>query len=115
MLPKPPLRELGADPATGRPVVIKDGFYGTYITDGTTNRTIPKSYTVESIDPQTAFDLLAQKRAQGPTKRRPRRTSASSAKKTTTKKSTTRKTASTKKAATKKAATTEAMAAKAEA
>ena len=113
--PKPPLRELGADPATGRPVVIKDGFYGTYITDGTTNRTIPKSYTVESIDPQTAFDLLAQKRAQGPTKRRPRRTSASSAKKTTTKKSTTRKTASTKKAATKKAATTEAMAAKAEA
>ncbi|MBQ5557104.1 MAG: type I DNA topoisomerase [Aeriscardovia sp.] len=98
--PKPPLRELGADPATGRPVVIKDGFYGTYITDGITNRTIPKSYTVESLDPQTAFDLLAQKRAQGTTKRRSRRTSTSSVKKTGAKKLPTRKTASTKKAVT---------------
>ncbi|MFR0589774.1 type I DNA topoisomerase [Bifidobacterium apri] len=93
---KPPLRELGNDPETGKPVTIKDGFYGAYITDGETNRTLPKQYTPESIDPQEAFRLLAEKRAAGPTKRRTRRTSKSSAKSTTTKKTTTRKTAAKK-------------------
>lgn len=96
---KPPLRELGADPETGKPVVIKDGFYGAYITDGETNRTLPKQYTPESIDPQDAFALLAQKRAQGPTKRRTRATSGTkktAARKTTAKKTTSKKT-STKK------------------
>ncbi|MEK0306032.1 type I DNA topoisomerase [Bifidobacterium favimelis] len=66
---KPPLRELGADPDTGRPVTIKDGFYGTYITDGETNRTLPKQYTPESIRPEEAFRLLAEKRAAGPSTR----------------------------------------------
>lgn len=69
---KPPLRELGNDPETGKPVVIKDGFYGAYITDGETNRTLPKQYTPDSIDPSEAFDLLAQKRAAGPVKRKKR-------------------------------------------
>lgn len=67
---KPPLRELGPDPENGRPVVIKDGFYGAYITDGETNRTLPKQFTPESVDPQEAFRLLAEKRAAGPVKRR---------------------------------------------
>ena len=83
---KPPLRELGADPETGKPVVIKDGFYGAYITDGETNRTLPKQYTPESIDPQDAFALLAQKRAAGPVKRKKRATK--SAAKSTAKKAT---------------------------
>ena len=105
---KPPLRELGADPETGKPVVIKDGFYGAYITDGETNRTLPKQYTPESIDPQEAFALLAQKRAAGPVKRKKRTTAKSAAKstakktsskKSTVAKSTTRKT--TKSAAAK--------------
>ena len=78
---KPPLRELGADPETGKPVVIKDGFYGAYITDGETNRTLPKQYTPESVDPQVAFELLAQKRAAGPVKRK-KRTTKSAAKST---------------------------------
>lgn len=101
---KPPLRELGADPETGKPVVIKDGFYGAYITDGETNRTLPKQYTPESIDPQDAFALLAQKRAAGPVKRKrsaAKSTAKSSAKKSTAKKSTAKKT-STKKTASKK-------------
>lgn len=101
---KPPLRELGADPETGKPVVIKDGFYGAYITDGETNRTLPKQYTPESIDPQDAFALLAQKRAAGPVKRKrsaAKSTAKSSAKKSTAKKSTAKKT-SAKKTASKK-------------
>lgn len=97
---KPPLRELGADPETGKPVVIKDGFYGAYITDGETNRTLPKQYTPESIDPQDAFALLAQKRAAGPVKRK-KSAAKSSAKKSTAKKSTAKKT-STKKTTAKK-------------
>ncbi|KAB5605517.1 type I DNA topoisomerase [Bifidobacterium jacchi] len=77
---KPPLRELGPDPETGKPVTIKDGFYGAYITDGETNRTVPKQYTPESIEPAEAFRLLAEKRAAGPAKRRTRKAAGSSAK-----------------------------------
>ena len=100
---KPPLRTLGNDPETGKPVTIKDGFYGAYITDGETNRTLPKQYTPESIDPQEAFRLLAEKRAAGPSKRRTRRGASKSGSKTTAKKTTAKK--STAKTATKKTAT----------
>ncbi len=66
-------------------MTIKDGFYGAYITDGETNRTLPKQYAPESIEPAEAFRLLAEKRAQGPSKRRRkasggRKTSAKSTK-----------------------------------
>ncbi|MDQ1402273.1 MAG: topoisomerase [Actinomycetota bacterium] len=64
----PPLRELGDDPASGAPIVIKDGRFGPYITDGKVNVTVPKSEQVESISPQRAAELLAEKRAKGPTK-----------------------------------------------
>ncbi|MCH9276055.1 type I DNA topoisomerase [Bifidobacterium amazonense] len=94
---KPPLRELGPDPETGKPVTIKDGFYGAYITDGETNRTVPKQYTPESIEPAEAFRLLAEKRAAGPAKKRTRKTTAKSA---TAKKAT----SSAKKTATRKSA-----------
>lgn len=96
---KPPLRELGEDPESGKPVVIKDGFYGAYITDGITNRTLPKQYTPESIEPQVAFELLAQKRAAGPVKRK-----RTAAKKTATKKTAAKKTAAKKPAAKKSTA-----------
>ena len=96
---KPPLRELGEDPESGKPVVIKDGFYGAYITDGVTNRTLPKQYTPESIEPQVAFELLAQKRAAGPVKRK-----RAAAKKTSTKKTAAKKTAAKKPAAKKSTA-----------
>lgn len=100
---KPPLRELGPDPDNGKTVTIKNGFYGAYITDGETNRTLPKQYTPESIEPAEAFRLLAEKRAAGPTKRRGRgRTS--SAKKATAKKGTTAKKTTTKAGAAKASA-----------
>lgn len=73
---KPPLRELGVDPETQKQVAIKEGFYGAYITDGETNRTLPKQYAPESIEPAEAFRLLAEKRAQGPSKRRGRKGAA---------------------------------------
>ena len=63
---KPPLRDLGNDPNTGKHVTIKDGRFGAYITDGETNRTVPRQYTPESIAPEDAFRLLAEKRAAGP-------------------------------------------------
>lgn len=97
---KPPLRELGNDPDTGKPVTIKDGFYGAYITDGETNRTLPKQYTPESIEPQEAFRLLAEKRAAGPAKRRARRSAA----KTTAKRTTAKKPAAKGKSTAKKTA-----------
>jgi len=89
-----PLRELGQDPATDKPVVIKDGRFGPYITDGQTNVTVPRSEDPATISAERAFELLADKRAKGPAKKR-------TTKKTTAKKATTKK-ATTKKAAAKK-------------
>ena len=65
---KPPLRELGPDPESGEPIVIKDGRYGPYATDGTTNASLPKGVEVESVTLERAADLLADRRAKGPTK-----------------------------------------------
>lgn len=66
----PPLRELGTDPVSGKPVVVKDGRFGPYVTDGETNRTLPRDVTPESITPERAVELLAEKRAAGPATRR---------------------------------------------
>lgn len=78
---KPPLKEFGTDPNSEKPVVLKDGRFGPYVTDGTTNATLRKDDTVEGITAERAFQLLAEKRAKGPVK-----------KKTTTRKTTARKT-----------------------
>ena len=96
-----PLRELGQDPATEKPVVIKDGRFGPYITDGQTNVTVPRSEDPATISAERAFELLADKRAKGPAKKRTTR--KTTAKKATTKKAATAKTATAKKAATKTA------------
>ena len=100
-----PLRELGQDPATDKPVVIKDGRFGPYITDGQTNVTVPRGDDPATITSERAFELLADKRAKGPAKKRTtRKTTAkkTTAKKTTTKKAAT-KTTTSKAAASKKA------------
>ena len=102
---KPPLRELGMDPDSGKPVTIKDGFYGVYITDGQTNRTLPKQYTAQSIEPEVAFRLLAEKRAAGPAKRRGRTTRKSTARKSASSKTTAGKSATRARKTTKKTKT----------
>ncbi|MBB2986280.1 type I DNA topoisomerase [Terracoccus luteus] len=89
-----PLKELGEDPASGKPVVVKDGRFGPYVTDGETNATLRKDDDPESITPERGFELLAEKRAKGPTTRK--RAVKKTAKKTT-------KRAPAKKATAKKA------------
>ncbi len=105
----PPLKELGADPVTGGPIVLKDGRFGPYVTDGTTNASLRKGDTVEDLTPDRAAELLADRRAAGPPVKRAKK--AAAAKKTG---AAARKTGgaaagktgatATKKAATKKAA-----------
>jgi DNA topoisomerase-1 len=105
---KPPLKELGTDPVSERPVVVKDGRFGPYVTDGETNATLRRDDDVETITPERGYELLAEKRAKGPVKKKAPAKKAA-AKKTAAKKSTAKKTAAKKTASTaaaKKPATT---------
>jgi DNA topoisomerase-1 len=97
-----PLKELGDDPASGKPMVVKEGRFGAYVTDGETNATLRKDDEPETITPERGAELLAEKRARGPVTRK-RAVKKTTAKKTTAKKSATKKSA-TKKSATKKTA-----------
>jgi DNA topoisomerase I len=63
---RPPLRELGSDPASGRSMIIKDGRFGAYVTDGETNATLRRHDDPETITADRAAELLADKRAKGP-------------------------------------------------
>jgi DNA topoisomerase-1 len=65
----PPLRELGNDPATGKPMVIKDGRFGPYVTDGETNASLRKGDEVATITPARGAELLADRRAAAPAPR----------------------------------------------
>ena len=67
---KPPLKELGTDPTSEKPIVIKDGRFGPYITDGTTNVSLRATEKVEEITEQVAIEKLAEKRAKGPAKKK---------------------------------------------
>ncbi|WP_111508036.1 type I DNA topoisomerase [Mycobacterium kyogaense] len=66
----PPLRELGNDAASGKPMVIKDGRFGPYVTDGETNASLRKGDDVMSITDERASELLADRRARGPVKKK---------------------------------------------
>jgi DNA topoisomerase-1 len=72
----PPLRELGEDPSSNRPVVIKEGRFGPYVTDGETNASLRKGDEIESVTLQRAAELLAERRAAGPATPRRRTTRA---------------------------------------
>ena len=82
----PPLRELGDDPATGKPMVIKDGRFGPYVTDGETNASLRKGDDVATVTVKRAAELLADRRAAAPA---PRRRASSSRASTTRKKAST--------------------------
>ncbi|MFJ9594818.1 type I DNA topoisomerase [Streptomyces virginiae] len=118
---KPPLKELGTDPVSEKPVVVKDGRFGPYVTDGETNATLRRDDDVETITPERGYELLAEKRAKGPAKKTAKKTAAkkapakkatatktaakkTAAKKTTTAKKATAKTTAAKKTAAKKTA-----------
>jgi DNA topoisomerase-1 len=63
---KPPLRELGADPVSQKPLVIKEGRFGAYVTDGEFNATLRRDQTPEEITLEQASQMIADKRAKGP-------------------------------------------------
>lgn len=97
---KPPLKELGTDPVSGKPVVVKDGRFGAYVTDGETNATLRRDDDVETVTAERGYELLAEKRAKGPAKK----TAKKAAKKAPAKKTAAKKTAAKKTAAKKTAA-----------
>jgi DNA topoisomerase-1 len=66
----PPLRELGDDPVSGKPIVLREGRFGPYVTDGETNASLRKGDVPESITEQRAIELLADRRAAGPPAKR---------------------------------------------
>jgi DNA topoisomerase-1 len=104
---KGPLREMGPDPDTGLPMVVKDGRFGPYVTDGTTNASLRRGDDVEELTVERAAELLAERRAAGPSKKK------AAKKKAPAKKSTAKKKAPAKKAAAKKAPARKAAASKA--
>ena len=94
----PPLRELGDDPGTGKPMAVKNGRFGPYVTDGDTNASLRKGDKVDTLTVQRAAELLADRRAAAPTRparpdrRAPARSAVKSgAKKPAAKKSTAKK------------------------
>ncbi|MDW4905038.1 type I DNA topoisomerase [Streptomyces sp. ADMS] len=107
---KPPLKELGTDPVSGKPVVVKDGRFGPYVTDGESNATLRSGDSVEEITPERGYELLAEKRAKTPAKKTAKKAPAkkapakkAAATKTAAKKTTAAKTAAAKTTAAKKA------------
>ncbi|MDN6178124.1 MAG: DNA topoisomerase I, partial [Micrococcaceae bacterium] len=65
----PPLAEFGDDPVSEKPIIVKEGRFGAYITDGATNITVPRGTAIEDLTREQAVELLADKRAKGPVKR----------------------------------------------
>jgi DNA topoisomerase-1 len=98
-----PLKELGNDPVSGAPLVVKAGRFGEYVTDGEYNATLRKDDSVEDLTLERAAELLAERRAKGPAKKAAKRgakksaTKKTSAKKTSAKKSPAKKTKTTAK------------------
>ncbi len=84
---KPPLKEFGADPVSGKKVVVKDGRFGPYVTDGETNATLRRGDEPETVTEERAFELIAEKRAKGPATRKKtaKKTTKKTAKKATKK------------------------------
>jgi DNA topoisomerase-1 len=108
-----PLRELGADPDTELPIVVRDGRFGPYVTDGTINASLRRGDNVESITIERASELLAERRAAGPRAPRGRGAKKAPAKKAAAKKTSAKK-AAAKKTPAKKASAKKVAAKKAE-
>jgi len=68
----PPLKEFGDDPNTGKPIVLKKGRFGPYVTDGETNASLRVADSVETITLERAAELLAERRAKDPAPKKKR-------------------------------------------
>jgi DNA topoisomerase I len=96
---KEPIKVFDASPITEQPVHLLEGRYGPYVTDGTTNASLPRGMTPEELTFERALDLLAERAAKGPSKKKKKK----AAKKKTTKKKAAKKKTAKKKTAKKKA------------
>ncbi|MEQ8843028.1 MAG: type I DNA topoisomerase [Acidimicrobiales bacterium] len=96
---KPPLREMGPDPESGNEMVVKDGRFGPYVTDGEYNASLRKGDTVEELTVDRAAELLADRRAKGPAKKAKKKSARKSTKKKAAKKKSAKKKATKKKSA----------------
>jgi DNA topoisomerase I len=101
----PPLKELGEDPVSGKPIVVKDGRFGPYVTDGETNASLRRGDSVDEIDHARAVELIAERRARGPATKATRRAPAKKAAKKAPAKKTPAKKTPAKNAAKKAPAT----------
>jgi DNA topoisomerase-1 len=104
--PAPPLKELGPDPVTGEPIVLKDGRFGPYVTDGISNASLRKGDTIDNITPERAAELLVLRReydAANPKKKKAPAKKAAAKKKAPAKKAAAKKKAPAKKAAAEQA------------
>jgi DNA topoisomerase-1 len=97
-----PLRELGNDPVSEKPIVVKEGRFGPYVTDGETNASLRKEDSVEQITTERAAELIAERRERGPSK--PKKAARKAPAKKAAAKKTAAKKAPAKRTAAKKAA-----------
>ncbi|GAB3712664.1 type I DNA topoisomerase [Mariniluteicoccus flavus] len=103
---KPPLAELGDDPVSGKPMLIKEGRFGPYVTDGEYNATLRRGDEPATMTLERGAELLAEKRAKGPAKKATKRTTKKAPAKRATAKKAPAKKAAAKKATTKKTTAT---------
>jgi DNA topoisomerase-1 len=75
-----PLAEFGPDPVTGGPIVLREGRFGPYVTDGATNASLRKGDSLDELTPGRAAELLADRRGVAPAKK-PRRVAKAAKKK----------------------------------
>ena len=75
-----------ADPVSGKPILLKDGRFGPYVTDGEINATVPRGMSLDDLDFEAAVQLIADKRAKGPAPKRTAKKKAPAKKKPAAKK-----------------------------
>jgi len=102
----PPLKELGTDAVSGKPIVLREGRFGPYVTDGETNASLRKGDTQADVTNERAVELLAERRARGPAPKKARPAKKATSAKPATTKSTSTKSTSTKASTAKKSAAT---------
>ena len=104
--PKEPIKTFESSPITEQPIRLLEGRYGPYVTDGETNASLPKGTETETVTFEQALQLLAERAAKGPSRKK-KKTKKKATKKKATKKKATKKKATKKKATKKKAVSAE--------
>ena len=100
---QPPIKQLGDNDVSGKPMTVKDGRFGPYVTDGTTNASLRRGDDPEQLTDARANELLSERRAKEASGETKKKSTKKSSKKTTKKKATKKATKKSTKKAGKKA------------